>query len=1012
MESYKPYNENAVSTYKTLNICLKGMLSVIPKHRTPELTQAISECRKQIQHTLRIKYAQKPKKVIPPFISNDDSIDVMKKKQSSLLTAALLAASKENPNSNKLIDKQNLDKESKIISISFPTNSILLEKDFLLDADNKNMNNNDKNANSNNNNNSNDDNNNNKIINKLSSSNSSFSIPVEISNDSISFSKNALKSPRTKYSLPDIKELPYCKCSYHEKQNKTSSSSTAKEEHQTEILSTKDESSKLISKSKSELKFKSISDTELKSNTETNKIKKSHSFVPFFSFSSYLSSSKSSEKLDNNTLDSKNTKDKNKKEKDKKEDHLGNDQPNDHLSPKYFISIPNRKDRIEISHSLPDLVINNPTTSSSNSFTLSSLNPSSSHSIPSSSVINNSEVDLAGSSIQNKGEKPDIPKVPVMQHSLSSQDSLNFNEHLYDQSNDNSYHSHDSGDDSELEPEICSNCGGIIRKSNETPSTKTESNENDIILLSNNNKQDTQIKENENNKIDSTTKADHKTEQSEDQNIITNIEKNKTDFGNDILPANNQNVLSINHITSILSESTILTVSDANDEKFLDVVIITASQKNGLFSKLPVELIIYIFSFFRSQSDLLSLTLVNRAIGACAKTLLCGLPRLQTNDRMKKFFKIATPNNRSLLNCVRSLQLPDIKQDIIPKDFATLYPPLLTNLQHLSFYINEDKNDTLNENFWITMFKQFHQLRSVCLANRSKSVTDACIKELIKNNTFLNVLDLENIEQLTDDAFIGLSEHYQLQVLSLGNCSRITDKTLFNLSSSPDILYLSVDNCWRVTDEGLKRFAETHSLLKVFRAYGCANLTDASVSELGKYCKNLEVLDIGGTLITDIAIMSIAECCPKLVMLQIDENGDLTNKSIAIVGTSCKKLESIYLPDQITDDGVIPIAKNCKELQEITLDCLSITDNTLIALAECEELECISIRGCTDITEKGIEHLTKRCKLLYKIYVDDETNLNEKKLSKNYITRKSPQDFVSCRCSCKEYPIFIVEHEP
>ena len=282
------------------------------------------------------------------------------------------------------------------------------------------------------------------------------------------------------------------------------------------------------------------------------------------------------------------------------------------------------------------------------------------------------------------------------------------------------------------------------------------------------------------------------------------------------MPANNQNVLSINHITSILSESTILTVSDANDEKFLDVVIITASQKNGLFSKLPVELIIYIFSFFRSQSDLLSLTLVNRAIGACAKTLLCGLPRFQTNDRMKKFFKIATPNNRSLLNCVRSLQLPDIKQDIIPKDFATLYPPLLTNLQHLSFYINEDKNDTLNENFWITMFKQFHQLRSVCLANRSKSVTDACIKELIKNNTFLNVLDLENIEQLTDDAFIGLSEHYQLQVLSLGNCARITDKTLFNLSSSPDILYLSVDNCWRVTDEGLKRLFIYYVFLRFY----------------------------------------------------------------------------------------------------------------------------------------------------------------------------------------------------
>jgi len=283
------------------------------------------------------------------------------------------------------------------------------------------------------------------------------------------------------------------------------------------------------------------------------------------------------------------------------------------------------------------------------------------------------------------------------------------------------------------------------------------------------------------------------------------IDKNKTNSDNDTSPISNQNDLTINHITSILSESTVLTVSDANDENFLDLVIITASKKNGLFSKLPVELIIYIFSFFRSQSDLLSLTLVNRAIGACAKTLLCGLPRLQDKDHIKKFFKVATPSNRSLLNCVRSLQLPYVNESIIPKDFATLYPPLLSNLQHLSFYLNEDEYDSFSENFWLTMFKEFQQLRSVCLANRSKSVTDACIRKLIKNNTFLNVLDLENIDQLTDDAFVGLSEHYQLQVLSLGNCTKITDKTLFNLSSSPDILYLSVDNCWRVTDEGLKR---------------------------------------------------------------------------------------------------------------------------------------------------------------------------------------------------------------
>jgi len=1011
------YNENAVSTFKTLNICLEGMLSIVPKYRTPELTRAISICRKQIQNSLKIKYTNKPKKAIQPFNchnnsnnndndnnnnnnDNNNNNEVIRKKQTSLLTAALLAASKNNTNSTKKISEENNSiNKSKIFSISIPSNSIRLGQEFSIDA---NINDN--------------DNSNNNKLNILSSSNSSISIPIEISNNSISLPKNSYKN---KGQFSNKKEPFFCTCTNNENNNKKEL------KHDEEVMnnsSTLDFKSKPETRSKSEPKVKTESEIEQKSNANSTKMKKSHSFAPFFSLSSYLSPSKSSN--NNSSIDSKTTKEKDKMTEEKNFNNLNinnntNITNNDSNFPsKYFVSIPNRKDKIEISHSLPDLVFDKPLASTSNSFTLSSLKPSS---ITKSNTTSSSKLNISANentdnnSIEkNKGKKPDIS---ITKHSLSSQESLKFNDHLYDQTNEE-YNIFSDEETELIKPTICEHCGGIIKYIkqpliNDDHLINDDNNEKDITIKTNN--KDTLYVNNKQNKIydeyiDNKGKMVTKfNKTNKDMKISINKNKNHAD---EVSPVNNQNILNINHITSILSESTVLTVSDANDENFLDLVIITASQKNGLFSKLPAELIIYIFSFFRSQSDLLSLTLVNRAIGACAKTLLCGLPRFQDNDHIEKFFKVATPSNRSLLNCVRSLQLPNIKPDIIPKDFSIIYPPLLTNLQHISFYLNEDKQDTFNENFWLTMFKEFHQLRSVCLVNRSKSVTDACIKELIKNNSFLNVLDVENIDQLSDDAFVGLSEHYQLQVLSLGNCTKITDKTLFNLSSSPDIYYLSIDNCWGVTDEGLKRFVQTHSLVKVFRAYGCANLTDTSVSELGKYCKNLEVIDIGNTLITDIAIISIAEGCPKLAILQIDENGDLTNKSIAIVGTSCKKLESIYLPDQITDDGVIPIAQNCKELQEITLDCLSITDNTLEALALCSELQCISIRGCTEITEKGIEYLSKRCKLLYKIYVDDETNLNEKKLSKEYITHKNQQDIVGCPCACKEFPNFIVEHDP
>jgi len=459
MEVYEPYNENAVSTFKTLNICLKGMLSIVPKNRTPELTQAISVCRKQIQHTLRIKYSENPKKAIQPFSGYDDNNnDAIKKKQSSLLTAALLAASKDNSDSINIRENKVSNNDSKIISISFPTNSIRLNQDLSLN------NKEDKNDNSSDNNNSgkNNNNNNNNGLNILSSSNSSISIPIEITNNSISLPKESFKNKAFENSFKSHKKGHYlCTCPDNNKNKKKKKQKQKATSDETEIEPKSP--SKSLSKLKSDTKIKSDSEIDTKSKENTTKTKKGHSFW-------FYLSSKSSEKSSDN---SKNSKDKNNKEKDKKEtdNNDENNQDNDSNSSngyypsKYFLSVPNRKDKIEVSHSLPDLVLNKLSASASNSYTPSSSQtiPYSSSNLHSSSVIDNSDIDLTDHSIGNN-KKSNIPKAPIMKHSLSSQESLQFNEHLYEDDNIG----HDSDDDSDhIEQEICKHCGGIIVSSHE-----------------------------------------------------------------------------------------------------------------------------------------------------------------------------------------------------------------------------------------------------------------------------------------------------------------------------------------------------------------------------------------------------------------------------------------------------------------------------------------------------------------------------------------------------------------
>ena len=132
-----------------------------------------------------------------------------------------------------------------------------------------------------------------------------------------------------------------------------------------------------------------------------------------------------------------------------------------------------------------------------------------------------------------------------------------------------------------------------------------------------------------------------------------------------------------------------------------------------------------------------------------------------------------------------------------------------------------------------------------------KNLMDASLLALAKNCPGLRKLDVSSVEQLTDSSVVALSRCDLLESLNLNNLLRVTDSSIVPL----------------ITRRG-------RSLLDL--NIGGTLITDASVRSIAQHCGMLKTLTLGSGYwvrsagsITDAAIIDLASGCPHLRRLTL-----------------------------------------------------------------------------------------------------------------------------------------------
>ncbi|EAR84300.2 LRR, typical subtype protein (macronuclear) [Tetrahymena thermophila SB210] len=260
-------------------------------------------------------------------------------------------------------------------------------------------------------------------------------------------------------------------------------------------------------------------------------------------------------------------------------------------------------------------------------------------------------------------------------------------------------------------------------------------------------------------------------------------------------------------------------------------------------------------------------------------------------------------------------------------------------------------------------------------------------EENIKQGKWKNVhkVQMKNT-QITDRSLELLCSNpvcEQIEQLELqNNFSSITDNSLQILAYSPyltNLKYLDLSDSF-ITDEGLSTFVQSKNSkqLETLILYGNVQVGSDSLRSiaLSKECRNLQVLDLRSTYISDTGFKEFCESqnLQNLRILNLSMNIEaITDETIVCLSLSkrIKSIEHLLLANcMITDEGIEALCKssNFSKLKELDISNDSkdfnlnkITDKSLEYLSDTtfiSELQKLNLRGLK-VTSYGINYLSR-----------------------------------------------------
>ena len=173
---------------------------------------------------------------------------------------------------------------------------------------------------------------------------------------------------------------------------------------------------------------------------------------------------------------------------------------------------------------------------------------------------------------------------------------------------------------------------------------------------------------------------------------------------------------------------------------------------------------------------------------------------------------------------------------------------------------------------------------------------------------------------------------------------RLTDDVVQSVSRLLEYLYLG--SCFAVSDAAFRRVAESCPLLQ-FVYFDNVHITDATVMSQCTHCPRLKAMYFHGcTLLTDAAVLAVAERLPGLTHINLCNIEAITSRAVDTLVSKCCELKFIQLNHcrNINDDTLSHIAKHCSKLEKLYVFRCSITIAGLTVIGtKCSKLKYVVI---------------------------------------------------------------------
>ena len=254
------------------------------------------------------------------------------------------------------------------------------------------------------------------------------------------------------------------------------------------------------------------------------------------------------------------------------------------------------------------------------------------------------------------------------------------------------------------------------------------------------------------------------------------------------------------------------------------------------------------------------------------------------------------------------------------------------------------------------------------------SITDSGIDVLAKSLTELTVLNVSKCSHLTDRALHSLSDahsasKHSLRRVHLSLCYQVSDGGIGQLLRCPRLEQIDVGKCVNLSDRSLGMIAM--ATFNARRSRHNAEAFDGAVCALKQMdFRQCRISDRGLKYYPTIlkafqASQHTSDSGTSADNQRSSSGGDITTlfdlREVSVSG--CR---------DVSDDGVIAFIQSCSRLLRLDLSGTAITDRALLEISlRCPSLSRIELSQCLELTDAGILSLTRNCRELGVLVMDD-----------------------------------------